>query len=78
MTLAQHWYDIKLALCSAFPGLDPVRLLDYPLVDVLDLIREHLDHNRRDRQRLQKIDRPQPRDSGREKVIYRQADDTWF
>lgn len=52
-------------------------MLDYPLTDVLDLVREHLDHAQNTKQQAD-APRPQPRNSGKEKVIYRQAGDEWF
>lgn len=79
MTLAQNWYDLKLRLCSAYPGLDPVRILDYPLVDVLELIKEHLDHTQRAQlqQPIQTPQRPQSYNTGAG-VIRLPADDSWF
>ena len=74
MTLAQSWADMRLLLCREYPALDPVKMLDYPLVDVLDLIKDHMDYNRR-KPAAQAATAPP---STQKKVIYRQADDSWF
>nr|DAD71184.1 MAG TPA: hypothetical protein [Siphoviridae sp. ctkyH28] len=61
-------------MCASFPGLDPIRLLDYPLVDVLDLISDQIEHNKRTRTADY---HPQDNTDG-ERIIYRKADDSWF
>lgn len=40
-------FDISKNLCSSYPGLDPLRLLDYPAEDVFELINGLADHNAR-------------------------------
>ena len=61
-------------MCASFPGLDPIRLLDYPLVDVLDLIRDQIEHNKRTRT----ADYPPQNKTGGGRIVYRKADDSWF
>lgn len=52
-------------------------MLDYPLQDVIDLMRQHMDYNRRNRQReAAQADRVAR--SNTQEVIYRKADDSWF
>lgn len=51
-------------------------MLDYPLVDVIPLIRQHLDYNRRTRLREAQAGQA-PARSGQE-IIYRKAGDDWF
>ena len=50
-------------------------MLDYPLTDVIDLMRHHLDYNRRNRQREASPGRGR---SNTQDVIYRKADDSWL
>lgn len=68
-------FDINKALCDTFPGLDPIKLLDYPAEDVFDLINGLIRHNERKEQsegkRVGKSD-------GKEKVVRRPAGDDWF
>lgn len=73
MTLAEDWFLIKSRLCESFSGLDPIRLLDYPLVDVLDLVGELIRHNNR----LAKMP-GRSTEKSNERIIYRKADDSWF
>lgn len=68
---------MRLSICSAFPGLDPIRILDYPLVDVIDLIKIHLDYSRRTKPQ-QNTKGPKTPTGSAEKVIYRKAGDNWF
>jgi hypothetical protein len=51
-------------------------MLDYPLEDVIDLMRHDLDYNRRTRQR--EAQAPQAIHGNTQEVIYRKADDSWF
>ena len=55
-------------------------MLDYPLVDVLDLIRDQTEYNRRKRaeERLPERRPPGSTNTHGERVIYRKADDSWF
>lgn len=82
MTLAETWAELKISLCRAYPALDPIKLLDYPLVDVLDLIKEQLAYNRRhpaEDQAAAETAAPHANQyASKEKVIYRQAGDDWF
>ena len=52
-------------------------MLDYPLEDVIDLMRQHMDYNRRTRQR-EALQAGQNNRSNTQDVIYRKADDSWF
>lgn len=49
-------------------------ILDYPLADMMDLIRQHLDYNRRSRAR----EAASTNQNKPQEVIYRKADDSWF
>lgn len=58
--------------------MDPIRILDYPLEDMIVLIRQHRDYTRR-----QRATQPQPqpgphKKSNTQDVLYRRADDSWF
>ena len=56
--------------------MDPIRILDYPLEDMIVLIRQHRDYTRR-----QRAAKPQPgphKKSNTQEVIYRRADDSWL
>lgn len=55
-------------------------MLDYPLVDVLDLIRDQTEYNRRKRTEDGHPEHrpPEPTNTHGERVIYRKADDSWF
>lgn len=74
---------MRLAICGAYPGLDPIKMLDYPLVDYISLLRHHLDRKRRTQPQdipmaQQAAPAPIPRSSGQQ-VIYREAtDDEWY
>ena len=61
------FFDINKALCEAFTGLDPIKLLDYPAEDVFDLINNMISYNSRNS--------TQNKNST---VIRRQAGDNWF
>jgi hypothetical protein len=65
-------------MCCEYPGLDPIRMLDYTLADVLNLMRHHMERNRR----LQPKTAAEPgtvqRPRSDQEVIYRQADDSWL
>ena len=68
-------FDINKALCDTFPGLDPIKLLDYPAEDVFDLINGLIDHNeRKDKAEGKQTSKP----SGNGKVVRRPAGDDWF
>lgn len=64
------FFDINKALCEAFPGLDPIRLLNYPGEDVIDLIRGL--NNYGERQSRKK------NNSKKTGVIRKPAGDDWF
>lgn len=69
MTLPQSLFRINHALCTTYPGLDPIRLLDWPWEDVFDLVNGLADYQGQE----QKHTAPNGR-----KVILRRADDSWF
>lgn len=76
LTLSQLFFDINKTLCEVFPGLDPLRLLDYPAEDVFDLIAGLVDHNERnDSGRFTAPERSPAKNGG---VIRRPAGDDWF
>ena len=62
------FFDINKALCEAFAGLDPIKLLDYPAEDVFDLINNTISYNSRNKN--------QSKNSST--VIRRKAGDNWF
>lgn len=66
------FFDINKNLCDTFPALDPIKLLDYPAVDVFDLIVGTMDYNRR-RQKENS-----GKASDKKGVIRKQAGDNWF
>ena len=61
------FFDINKALCEAFTGLDPIKLLDYPAEDVFDLINNMISYNSRN-----------SKQNKNSTVIRRQASDNWF
>ena len=62
------FFDINKALCESYSGLDPIKLLDYPGEDVLDLINNTICFNKRNSKKKNI-------NSG---VIRREAGDNWF
>lgn len=59
-------------MCKNYPGLDPIKMLDYPFIDVLDLMIEQILYNRLlDEMQLEE-------QTKKPKVIYRPADDSWL
>lgn len=62
------FFDINKALCEAYSGLDPIKLLDYPAEDVFDLINNTICFNKRNSKKKNI-------NSG---VIRREAGDNWF
>lgn len=61
------FFEINKNLCEVYHGLDPIKLLDYPAEDVIDLINHMLAYNRRNEHR-----------SDNSKVIRKKAGDNWF
>ena len=61
------FFDINKALCEAFTGLDPIKLLDYPAEDVFELINNMISYNSRN-----------SKQNKNSTVIRRQAGDNWF
>lgn len=61
------FFEINKNLCTVYTGLDPLKLLDYPAEDVLDLINGLLIYNKK---------QPTRDDTG--KVTRRKAGDDWF
>ena len=62
------FFDINKALCEAYSGLDPIKLLDYPAEHVFDLINHTICFNKRNSKKKNI-------NSG---VIRREAGDNWF
>lgn len=62
------FFDINKNLCETFIGLDPIKLLDYPAEDVMDLIGGLIDFNSRN-------DNNGNNSSG---PIRKRAGDDWF
>lgn len=65
------FFEINKALCDTFPGLDPVKLLDYPAEDVFELINGLVAYN----QRQEETNGNSTTSSG---VIRKPAGDNWF
>lgn len=65
------FFEINKSLCDTFPGLDPVKLLDYPAEDVFELINGLVEHNQRQKSATGKS----TTSSG---VIRKPAGDNWF
>lgn len=61
------FFDINKALCEAYAGLDPIKLLDYPAEDVFELINDTINYNKR-----------HGKENKNNKVIRRPAGDNWF
>ena len=62
------FYEINRNLCITFNGLDPIKLLDYPAVDVFELINQTMAYNQRNSKDK----------SNNTNVIRKQAGDNWF
>lgn len=61
------FFDINKALCEAYSGLDPIKLLDYPAEDVFELINNTISYNKRN-----------SKEAKNNRVIRRPAGDNWF
>lgn len=61
------FFDINKKLCEEFTGLDPIKLLDYPAEDVMELIGQLIDYKNRNDDNANS--------SG---VIRKKAGDDWF
>lgn len=72
LTLPQMIYDINKDLCSTYPALEPLKLLDYPAEDVFNLIAGTMDYA--NRQELKTNNGTV--NTG--KVIRKKAGDNWF
>ena len=61
------FFDINKNLCTMFPALEPIKLLNYPAEDVFELIYGTIDYNER-------------QDKGGKKsgVVRKPAGDDWF
>lgn len=68
------FFEINKALCTEFPGLDPVKLLDYPAEDVFDLMAGLTAYNKRQRKGKGKG----AGNTSKPGVIRRPAGDNWF
>lgn len=66
------FFDINKALCDTYRGLDPLKLLDYPAEDVLNLINGLIDYNERE-------DRKEKKTKNKDGEVMRiPAGDDWF
>lgn len=61
------FFDINKALCEAYSGLDPIKLLDYPAEDVFELINNTSSYNKCNR-----------KETKNNRTIRRPAGDNWF
>ena len=61
------FFEINKNLCETFTGLDPIRLLDYPAEDVMELIAQLIDFNSRN-----------DNNANSSGVIRKKAGDDWF
>jgi len=52
LTLLQMIFDINKDLCSTYPALEPLKLLDYPAEDVFNLIAGTMDYANRQELRM--------------------------
>lgn len=68
------FFDINKGLCDSFPGLDPIKILDYPADDVFELIGGLIDYN--ERNETEKGNKNG--NSKTPKIIRRKAGDDWF
>ena len=59
------FFDIEHSMCLTYQGLSPLALLDYPAVDVFDLINGMIDYNLRQKEEERNKNR-------------RPAGDDWF
>lgn len=65
------FFEINKSLCEAYSGLDPIKLLDYPAEDVIELINQTLSYGERHKgDNNFKSNNPNK--------IRRQASDNWF
>lgn len=64
------FFEINRNLCQNYQGLDPIKLLDYPADDVMELINQTLSYNKRHNNENLKSDKP--------KTIRKKASDNWF
>ncbi len=68
MTLSQMFFEINRSLCKLYPGLDPLKLLDYYAEDVFDLIHDVIAYKEMD-------ENVTTNNNG---TIRRKAKDNWF
>ena len=63
-------FEINRNLCQNYQGLDPIKLLDYPAEDVIDLINQTIAYNKRHNDDNVEAEKP--------RVIRKKASDNWF
>lgn len=68
--MSEMFFEINKLLCDTYNGLDPLKLLDYPAEDVIDLINHTIKYYKR------KNNRNQP--NSKANVTYKPAGDNWF
>lgn len=64
------FFEINRNLCQNYQGLDPIKLLDYPAEDVIDLINQTIAYNKRHNNDNKEVNKP--------KVMRKKASDNWF
>lgn len=65
----QSLFRINHILCTTYPGMDPIRMLDQPWEDVFDLANGLMDYRNQEKK--------ETTPDGKE-IILRPADDSWF
>lgn len=60
------FFEINRSLCEVYSGLDPIKLLNYPAEDVIELINQTLAYNQRNSSKKSS------------NVVRKQAGDNWF
>lgn len=63
------FFEINKGLCETYNGLDPIKLLDYPAEDVIELINHTISYNQRHKN---------DNKSEKSNVIRKKARDNWF
>ena len=64
------FFEINKSLCEVYNGLDPLKLLDYPCEDVIELINHTLSYNKRHTNDNNEANKPN--------IIRKKASDNWF
>lgn len=70
------FYDINKVICDIYPSLNPLNLLEYYADDVFELINNIIEYNKNN-ENVSESDTFYPK-KRTERVIRREADDSWF